>query len=126
MRVDASRADKVRDQVPDGLIPETVARNSSSRSSSELRTNIESRTAGSTCAKMEEIFKTFLSDARAYEGCRTTWGLLWQRIPAPCKASWKSPWLNTTFEDGSELRDGDGIFSAWSESSKRALCNGSR
>src|SRR5262245_5295450 len=60
------------------------------------------------------LFPNFLKDSREYEQSQRLWKSRWQEVveAAGQKDCWESPWLNTTFADGSPCRDGNPIFSA--------------
>jgi hypothetical protein len=60
------------------------------------------------------LFPNFLRDAREYDGAQCLWQSRWQEVvnAAGQEDRWESPWLNTTFADGTPCRDGNPIFSA--------------
>ena len=60
------------------------------------------------------LFPNFLKDPREYKKAQSLWQSRWEELveAARQKRRWESPWLHTTFADGTPCRDGNPIFSA--------------
>ncbi len=63
---------------------------------------------------MEPPFPNFLKDFTEYERTENLWQAEWQRLIQGTgkEELWRSPWINTTFANGTPCRDGNPIFSA--------------
>lgn len=62
----------------------------------------------------EHLYPKFLADAGEYAEAESFWRGRWGEVVrrAGEEALWHSPWLNTTFANGTPFRDGNPIFSA--------------
>jgi hypothetical protein len=62
----------------------------------------------------EILLSDFLNDPAQYEKAESVWRDVWQNIMRETgqEALWKSPWMNTVFNDGTPFRDGNPIFTA--------------
>jgi hypothetical protein len=60
------------------------------------------------------LFPNYLTDSQEYEQAEALWRERWDDLVRRLGQEWlwESPWLNTTFADGSPCRDGNPIFSA--------------
>jgi hypothetical protein len=60
------------------------------------------------------LFPNFLNDQQEYERAEALWRDRWNELVRRLGQEWlwNSPWLNTTFADGTPCRDGNPIFSA--------------
>jgi hypothetical protein len=60
------------------------------------------------------LYQNFLNDPQEYEQAQAHWKQGWQDLVRKLRLekSWTSPWLNTTFADGTPFRDGNPIFTA--------------
>jgi len=70
------------------------------------------------------LFPNFLTDANEYQQAENLLVDLWKDVESVsvCQEdTWVYPWLNTIAVDGTPLRDGDPIFSAWCPAQKRAI-----
>lgn len=63
---------------------------------------------------VDYLFPHFLSDPKEYEHAESIWRERWEDLVCRVgqKWLWESPWLNTTFSNGSPCQDGNPIFSA--------------
>ena len=70
-----------------------------------------------------DLYPAFLSDESQYHKASAYWAAVWERIDLPEKRAlgWRTPWLNASFADGSPVRDGNPIFSAWSARERKAI-----
>ena len=68
-------------------------------------------------------FLTFLEDRSEYTRATDYWVELWERVDPLRRLldGWKSPWLSTSFGDGSLDMDGNPIFSAFSPSLRKGV-----
>jgi hypothetical protein len=62
----------------------------------------------------EFLHPEFLNDPREYRAAAELWLQRWQELVRATgeRWCWESPWLNTTFADGTSQADGNPIFSA--------------
>src|SRR6185437_14455104 len=69
------------------------------------------------------LFPNFLHDEREYASAERSWRDLWERIrdSRQSLSHWHEPWLTTSYLNGKPFLDGDPIFSAISETDKRAI-----
>lgn len=68
---------------------------------------------------MSELFPDFRDDSHQYQFAFQYWQELWN---AACDYDdWETGWLKTTFKDGTQFNDGDGILNAISRSRSRAF-----
>src|SRR3954468_2614342 len=60
------------------------------------------------------LMPDFLKDPQQYEKAEAVWRQAWQDLIRRTGQLdlWKTPWLRTTFVDGTPFRDGNPIFSA--------------
>ena len=67
---------------------------------------------------VQHLFPHFLGDPVEYAKAEAYWRDLWEEVArfAGQQWEWRQPWLRTTYADGTPFRDGDPIFSAWSQS----------
>jgi hypothetical protein len=72
---------------------------------------------------VKHLYEHFLDDVTEYAQAEDFWQKLWEEAIRRTgqENQWKTPWLNTCCVDGSRLRDGDPIFSAWCPKRKRAV-----
>ncbi len=63
---------------------------------------------------MEFLFPDFLTDRQQYHDAETLWQRRWVKLLERLREAevWESPWMGTTFGDGTPMLDGDPIFSA--------------
>ncbi len=61
------------------------------------------------------LYPNFLSNPEEYAKAEAAWAEAWRDLMRHSRlaALWRSPWLSTTFADGSPCRDGNPIFSAF-------------
>lgn len=64
---------------------------------------------------VQHLFARFLEDPSEYEGAKTYWANLWNRMNElqRLRRDWRHPWLSSGVVAGIELRDGNPIFSAY-------------
>jgi len=70
------------------------------------------------------LFRDFLSSPQGYEAVQRFWSGLWNEILeglGVVPGQWEQPWVGNRLADGSELRDGNPIFSAYSPELARGL-----
>ena len=69
------------------------------------------------------IFPNFLNDPEEYVQAEALWQTRWQELIRSVgqEGLWKSPWINTTFANGTPCRDGNPIFSAVCHSRRLGL-----
>lgn len=58
----------------------------------------------------DKILRSAFRSESDYRRAEQWWRDFWAQIPG--SALWMSPWLNTSFADGTPMLDGDGILSA--------------
>ena len=60
------------------------------------------------------LYANFLNDADEYARAESFWQRRWQQLMDESGSgdSWQTPWVNTTFLNGTPFRDGNPIFSA--------------
>src|ERR1043166_3292912 len=60
------------------------------------------------------LFPKFLADPAEYRRAAQQWQQRWTELinDAPDRLSWTTPWVATTFADGTPIDDGNPIFSA--------------
>ena len=60
------------------------------------------------------LYPRFLTDSAEYDQAAALWKERWEKLitRAGQQGEWDSPWINTTFADGTPCRDGNPIFSA--------------
>jgi hypothetical protein len=63
---------------------------------------------------MRYLYPNFLRDEQEYAQAELFWRSLWDKVMrlAGQAQEWQVPWLQTTFSDGTPIRDGDPMFSA--------------
>jgi hypothetical protein len=63
---------------------------------------------------VQYLFPRFLSEPQEYEQAAQLWRTRWNDLMRETEEGhrWETPWLNTTFADGSPMYDGNPIFSA--------------
>lgn len=61
-----------------------------------------------------QLFPDFLGDKGQYALAEGYWRNLWEEIARSSgqRGEWKTPWLRTSFSNGTPFQDGDPIFSA--------------
>jgi hypothetical protein len=69
---------------------------------------------------MSYLFPGFLNDQTQYTQAQNHWNDVWSALISRLgqRFKWETPWLNTTFADGTPCQDGNPIFSAVSKSRK--------
>ncbi len=72
---------------------------------------------------MNVPYPNFLTDPQEYQAAQALWQKRWNNlIEHRGEANlWKSPWLGTTFADGTPMLDGNPIFSAYSLARRRGI-----
>jgi len=72
---------------------------------------------------VEHLFTDFLKDDRSYNEAVRYWEDLWLKTDEVSRklGGWKYPWMSRQFVDGTEIRDGNPIFSAWSPQLRKGL-----
>lgn len=72
---------------------------------------------------VRHLFARFLEVPSEYEGAKTYWVNLWNRIDAwqRLQRDWRHPWLSSGVVAGEELRDGNPIFSAYSPQTRYGI-----
>lgn len=62
----------------------------------------------------DALFPDFLEDPEEYKRCETYWLSLWGEILSQnlSEDKWQAPYYGTAFVDGTEMKDGNPIFSA--------------
>jgi hypothetical protein len=60
------------------------------------------------------LLANFLNDPAEYEQAESLWREHWSNLIRELgqESIWESPWMNTTFNDGTPFRDGNPIFTA--------------
>ena len=60
------------------------------------------------------LYSNFLNDPDEYSRAKAFWNQRWETLldEVGQRASWKTPWFETTFANGAPFRDGNPIFSA--------------
>ena len=60
------------------------------------------------------LYADFLNDPEEYTRAESFWKQRWEQIMEEVGQgeSWRTPWFNTTFVNGTPFRDGNPIFSA--------------
>ena len=73
--------------------------------------------------KMSYLFPNFLTDRQQYQDAETLWKRRWDGLVRHLGESelWESPWLATTFGDGTPMLDGNPIFSAVSAERRQGV-----
>jgi hypothetical protein len=66
-----------------------------------------------------ELLRTIFRSESDYHRVEQWWADFWSRLPGTTQ--WQSPWLKTTFADGTPMLDGNGILSAKHPAMGRAL-----
>jgi len=63
---------------------------------------------------MDSLYPKFLTDEQQYEQAQALWHDRWQSLirSDARHGLWMTPWLSTTFADGTPCHDGNPIFSA--------------
>jgi hypothetical protein len=63
---------------------------------------------------VDYLYPSFLNDPQEYAKLEAFWQSHWHEFITRMgqQKLWKSPWLNTTFADGTPFQDGNPIFSA--------------
>jgi hypothetical protein len=63
---------------------------------------------------VQPLFPNFLNDANQYHQAETLWRERWDALVRRVgqETMWVTPWLTTTFADGTRFADGNPIFSA--------------
>jgi hypothetical protein len=63
---------------------------------------------------IRSIYPNFLSQPQEYDKAEAVWKDRWQQLLSRAGESqlWKTPWLNSTFADGTPCRDGNPILSS--------------
>lgn len=67
------------------------------------------------------MFDSFLQDPREYAALEALWAQLVRRLASEFAPQPWSPWLRTTFADGTPMRDGDPICSLISADHRRGV-----
>ena len=60
------------------------------------------------------LYADFLNDPEEYTRAESFWKQRWEQLMEEVGqgGSWRTPWFNTTFVNGTPFRDGNPIFSA--------------
>ena len=69
------------------------------------------------------LFPNFLTDYQVYQDAECLWRDRWDQLIRFLGASelWESPWMGTTFGDGTPMLDGNPIFSAVSTERRQGV-----
>jgi hypothetical protein len=72
---------------------------------------------------MMYLFPDFLTDRQQYQASETLWQRRWEGLLQYLGESgmWESPWIATTFGDGTPMLDGNPIFSAVSSARRQGV-----
>ena len=72
---------------------------------------------------VNHLYPTFLGNEAEYRAAEEYWCDLWNSVllSAGEEGAWKTPWLNSVCVDGTVLRTGDPIFSAWNPERRLAV-----
>lgn len=72
---------------------------------------------------LKSLYPDFLTDMDQYNKAVQYWKDLWGNASShpPQFQGWRSPWINTIFEDGTPMQDGNPIFSAICQTKQRGL-----
>jgi hypothetical protein len=71
-----------------------------------------------------DLVRNFLTNSGGYDAAQRFWLALWREVldgPEIVSGEWEQPWVANRLANGSELRDGNPIFSAFSPRLRRAL-----
>jgi hypothetical protein len=75
-------------------------------------------------AMVSHLVRNLLTSPGGYGAAQMFWSDLWNDVmdgPGVVRGEWEQPWVANRLANGSELRDGNPIFSAFSSGLRRAL-----